>query len=170
MNNLMLITNSTLQSLNKFKEAYIGGFLGFFINIVLDVILIYSFDRIGIPAYFGASAASIIAYTSSVLYALWVLKRDEKLHYRKTIMFTFKLILPILAMIVGVFGINYLFSYFGINYNNKLMSIINIGVSTLVGALIYGGILIKTKTIQNVFGEAYYNKLLRKLKLVMILN
>ena len=78
-------------------------------------------------------------------------------------MFTFKLILPIVAMIVGVFGVNYLFSYFGIDYNNKLMSIINIGVSTLVGALIYGGILIKTKTIQNVFGEAYYNKLLRKL-------
>ena len=43
------------------------------------------------------------------------------------------------------------------------MSILNIGVSTLVGVLIYGGILIKTGTLKKVFGEAYYNKLLRKL-------
>ena len=43
------------------------------------------------------------------------------------------------------------------------MSILNVGVSTVVGGLIYCGILIKTGTLKKVFGEAYYNKLLRKL-------
>lgn len=161
MNNLMLITNSTLQSLNKFKHAYISAILGFIVNIILDIILIRTFALIGIPAYLGASAASIIAYTSSVLYTLLILKKEEKLHYRTTIKFSFKLLIPIGFMILGVVGVNYLFS--GINYNNKLMSIINIAVSALVGVLIYAGILIKTGTLKKVFGEAYYNKLLRKL-------
>ena len=161
MNNLMLITNSTLQSLNKFKHAYISAILGFIVNIILDIILIRTFALIGIPAYLGASAASIIAYTSSVLYALLILKKEERLHYRTTIMFCFKLLIPIGFMILGVVGVNYLFG--GINYNNKLMSIVNIAVSSLVGVLIYAGILIKTGTLKKVFGEAYYNKLLRKL-------
>ena len=161
MNNLMLITNSTLQSLNKFKHAYISAILGFIVNIILDIILIRVFALIGIPAYLGASAASIIAYTSSVLYALLILKKEERLHYRTTIMFCFKLLIPIGFMILGVVGVNYLFG--GINYNNKLMSIVNIAVSALVGVLIYAGILIKTGTLKKVFGEAYYNKLLRKL-------
>ena len=161
MNNLMLITNSTLQSLNKFKHAYISAILGFIVNIILDIILIRVFALIGIPAYLGASAASIIAYTSSVLYALLILKKEERLHYRTTIIFSFKLLIPIGFMILGVVGVNYLFG--GINYNNKLMSIVNIAVSALVGVLIYAGILIKTGTLKKVFGEAYYNKLLRKL-------
>ena len=161
MNNLMLITNSTLQSLNKFKHAYISAILGFIVNIILDIILIRTFALIGIPAYLGASAASIIAYTSSVLYALLILKKEERLHYRTTIMFCFKILIPIGFMILGVVGVNYLFG--GINYNNKLMSIVNIAVSALVGVLIYAGILIKTGTLKKVFGEAYYNKLLRKL-------
>lgn len=161
MNNLMLITNSTLQSLNKFKHAYISAILGFIVNIILDIILIRTFALIGIPAYLGASAASIIAYTSSVLYALLILKKEERLHYRTTIMFCFNLLIPIGFMILGVVGVNYLFG--GINYNNKLMSIVNIAVSSLVGVLIYAGILIKTGTLKKVFGEAYYNKLLRKL-------
>ena len=142
MNNLMLITNSTLQSLNKFKHAYISAILGFIVNIILDIILIRTFALIGIPAYLGASAASIIAYTSSVLYALLILKKEEKLHYRTTIKFSFKLLIPIGFMILGVVGVNYLFS--GIDYNNKLMSIVNIAVSALVGVIIYAGILIKT--------------------------
>lgn len=163
MNNLMLITNSTLQSLNKFKHAYISAILGFIVNIILDVVLINMFDRIGIPAYLGASAASIIAYTSSVLYALFVLKKEEKLHYRSTIKFAFKLLIPIGLMILGVVCVNVLFGQAGIDYNNRLMSIVNIGVSALVGVLIYGGILLMTGTIKRVFGEAYYNKILRKL-------
>ena len=161
MNNLMLITNSTLQSLNKFKHAYISAILGFIVNIILDILLIRLFDIIGIPAYLGASAASIIAYTSSVLYALLILKKEEKLHYRATIKFAFKLLIPIGFMIIGVLGVNWLFS--SIDYNNKVMSIVNIAVSALVGVGIYGGILIKTGTLKKVFGEAYYNKMLRKL-------
>ena len=163
ISNMMLITNTTLQSLNKFKDAYIGAIIGFVTNIILDIVFINLFPKIGIPAYFGASAASIIAYSCSVIYALLILKKHEKLHYRKTIMFSFKLLVPIGIMILGVLLVNYGFISLGINYNNKLMSIINIGVSALVGALIYCGILIKTGTIKKVFGEAYYNKLMRKI-------
>ena len=163
ISNMMLITNTTLQSLNKFKDAYIGAIIGFVTNIILDIVFINLFPKIGMPAYFGASAASIIAYSCSVIYALLILKKHEKLHYRKTIMFSFKLLVPIGIMILGVLLVNYGFISLGINYNNKLMSIINIGVSALVGALIYCGILIKTGTIKKVFGEAYYNKLMRKI-------
>jgi O-antigen/teichoic acid export membrane protein len=163
VNNMMLVTNSTLQSLNKFKEAYIASILGFVVNIILDITFIQLFAKVGIPAYFGASAASIVAFMSSVLYALLVLKKKEGLHYGKTVKFAFKLLIPVGFMVLGVVGVNLLFKYFGIDYNNKLMSILNVGVSTVVGGLIYCGILIKTGTLKKVFGEAYYNKLLRKL-------
>ena len=88
-------------------------------------------------------------------------QKEEKLHYRATIKFAFKLLIPIGFMIIGVLGVNWLFS--SIDYNNKVMSIVNIAVSALVGVGIYGGILIKTGTLKKVFGEAYYNKMLRKL-------
>ena len=96
---MMLVTNSTLQSLNKFKEAYIASILGFVVNIVLDITFIKLFARVGIPAYFGASAASIVAFMSSVLYALLVLKKKEGLHYGKTVKFAFKLLIPIGFMV-----------------------------------------------------------------------
>lgn len=80
--NLYTITSSTLQSLNKFKFVYFTSILGFALNACLDVPLMILFHKIGLAPFIGACVATIIGYSSSILFALYFLKRDHHLSYK----------------------------------------------------------------------------------------
>ena len=159
-----MITNSTLQSLNKFKLVYKSAFIGLLTNILLDVPIMSFSPTIGLPPSLGPSTASIIGYSISALYALYNLKKEHALSYKATLDTIKKLIIPIICMIVGVLLIELLFTnIIHINYDNKFMCIVEIGVVSIIGSFIYLGILIKSKTLQKVLGEHNYKKIMRKL-------
>ena len=164
LGNVFMITSSTLQSLNKFKLVYKSSILGLIANMTLDVPFMILYSKIGIPAYLGASTASIIGYGLSSLYALYHLKKEHNLSYGSTITLIKKLILPTILMILSVIVVEFLFTHFIFHdLDRKLLCIVEIAITALIGASIYLGILLKTGTLRQVFGEELYQKLTRKL-------
>lgn len=158
--NIYMITSSTLQSLNKFKMVYTSAILGFVLNALLDVPMILLLNKLGLPPYLGASIASIIGYSTASLYTLLKLRSEHDLHYRKSISLVIELIIPTLLMILSV---NIFKKIIPINYDSRLSCIIYIAINTLVGGIIYLGILNKKGTLKRVLGANLYNNILKKI-------
>ncbi len=158
--NIYMVTSSTLQSLNKFKLVYTSAILGFLLNAILDVPIMLLLNKLGIPAFLGASIASVIGYSIASMYTLLKLRSEYGLHYRKSIKLVFQLVIPIMLMIISVVVFKKIVP---VNYNSKFSCIIYIAINTLVGAAVYIGILMKWGIIKQVLGKNTYNRLLKKL-------
>ena len=159
--NLFMITNFTLQSVNKFKMVYISVLGGFITNGLLDIPLMLLFNKIGIPPYFGAIVATMIGYSLSILLTMIYFKVKYNFHYRKTITIILKTLVPLALMILVVLGLRYILptSY------RKLYCVINCGVCGIVGAIVYLGAAYKMHILEDVFGKEYLNKIIKKLTL-----
>lgn len=167
MGNIFMITSSTLQSLNKYKLVYKSTILGLLTNAILDVPIMLLFNKIGIPAFLGASTSSIIGYSLSSIYALYVLNKEHQLEYSKTFKLLKDLILPIILMIAGVLICK---SIIPINYNSKLSTIIFIAINSIVGGVIYLSILYKKGVLKEVLGEHLFNKIFSKIPFLKTKN
>lgn len=158
--NVYMVTSTALQGLNKFKIVYIATIAGFVTNMALDVPLMLLFNKIGIPAYLGAPTASIIGFSTSILIGCLSLKKDCKLAYRSTFNIFMKMIIPTVAMILGVFIVGKLIPY---EITSKFSCILYVAVNAIVGALLYIGIAFKMGIITEIFGKDMVNKILKKL-------
>jgi len=158
--NLFLVTNSTLQGLNKFKTVYKVAIVGFVLNAILDIPLILLFDKLGLPPYLGATFATVIGLSLSVVLALKTLRKDYNFRYGKTWRVLLSTILPTLAMIVIVLGVQY---FLPLNINDKLSSIIYIAISAVFGALAYLIVGWKMRIFHEAFGKSYLDQIIKKL-------
>ena len=157
--NLFMITNFTLQSVNKFKMVYISVLGGFVTNGLLDIPLMLLFNKIGLPPYFGAIVATMLGYSLSIITTMLYFKVKYNFHYSKTINIFFKTIVPLAIMIGIVLGIRFVMPV----PTTKLMSIIICGISSIAGLIVYLFIAFKMNILQEVFGKEYLNKILKKL-------
>ncbi|MBQ6686909.1 MAG: polysaccharide biosynthesis protein [Bacilli bacterium] len=158
--NLFMVTNFTLQSVNKFKVVYISALTGFILNALLDAPLMIIFSKIGIPAYLGATVATLIGYTASVLIALLTLKKQHNFKYMETIKVLFKTLLAIIIMAAVVILLK---SIIPVNLSSTMSIIIYIGVIALFGALVYLFVIWKLNLINDVLGKEYVKKIIKKL-------
>ena len=157
--NLFMITNFTLQSVNKFKMVYISVLGGFVTNGLLDIPLMLLFNKIGLPPYFGAIVATMLGYSLSIITTMLYFKVKYNFHYSKTINIFFKTIIPLAIMIGFVLGIRFVMPV----PTTKLMSMIICAISCISGLVIYLFISFKMNILQEVFGKEYLNKILKKL-------
>lgn len=157
--NLFMITNFTLQSVNKFKMVYISVLGGFIINGLLDIPLMLLFNKIGIPPYFGAIVATMIGYSFSILTTMIYFKVKYDFHYGKTINIILKSMVPLTMMILVVLGIRLALPV-------PARRIVCVGVCALcgfLGAVVYLFIAYKMNILNDVFGKEYINKIIKKL-------
>jgi len=158
--NLFMVTNFTLQSANMFKTVYISALSGFILNAVLDAPLMILFSKIGIPAFLGATAATIVGYSVSVLIALLTFKIKHNFKYMETIKILGKTIFAILVMVLVV---NVFKMIIPLNINSTLSLIIYIGVISAMGAIAYILVVWKLNLINDVLGESFVKKIIKKL-------
>lgn len=158
--NVYMVTSTALQGLNKFKIVYIATIAGFVTNMALDVPIMLLFNKIGIPAYLGAPTASIIGFSTSILIGCLSLKKECKLAYRSTFNIFMKMIIPTVAMILGVFIVGKLIPY---EITSKFSCILYVAVNALIGALLYIGIAFKLGIVTEIFGKDMINRILKKL-------
>ena len=105
---LHMTINMTLQSLNKFKIVYLNTILGFVTNAVLDIPLMILFHNIGIPAYYGAIAATLLGYSLSFFLALSSLKRELTFTYKPIVNILKKEAISIISMLIVLLILNHL--------------------------------------------------------------
>ena len=158
--NLYTVANHTLQSMNKFKMVYISSISGILVNAILDVPFMLLFDYLGIPAYFGASVATILGFASTVVIATVYLKKEYHFKFDDTKKTLSKIIVPLITMIVVVILMKL---FIPIDYNSRLACIIYIAVIASVGALVYFIVSHKMGLIDEILGDNYMQKLKNKL-------
>ena len=143
-----------------FKTVYISALSGFILNAVLDAPLMILFSKIGIPAFLGATAATIVGYSVSVLIALLTFKIKHNFKYMETIKILGKTIFAILVMVLVV---NVFKMIIPLNINSTLSLIIYIGVISAMGAIAYILVVWKLNLINDVLGESFVKKIIKKL-------
>lgn len=158
---LHMVINMALQSLNKYKTVYISTILGFGINAALDIPLMMLFDKIGIPSFYGAIAATIIGYIVSYTVAFNALRKEFKYKVKPLINIVKKMALPLVYMIIALLILNF---FMPINSTNKLTLVWVTLVYTLVGAVIYLLLTYKNGLLYDVLGTTYVDKFVSKIK------
>lgn len=158
--NIYVVTSSTLQSLNKFKAVYKSTLTGFITNAILDVPLMILFNTLGLRPYLGAILATCIGYSLSVYLALNILKKEHDLSFKKTYESLLKIITATIAMVVVVVGLKYLIN---IDFTNKLSCILYIALISILGAITYALVAVKTGLMKDVFGDKFASKIKKKL-------
>lgn len=157
--NMFMITNFTLQSVNKFKMVYISVLTGFITNGLLDVPFMLLFNKIGIPAYFGAITATITGYSLSILIAVIYFKKKYNFHYGRTFKIYLKTLIPLSLMIISVLAMKYFMPVI----NRRWICMVECIGYGLIGGFIYLFTAYKTGLLNDVFGKEYLNKILKKL-------
>ena len=154
--NLYTVCNHTLQSMNKFKWVYISSITGIVLNALLDVPFMLLFDFIGVPAYYGATLATVVGFGVTVIIAMIYLKREFQFKYTDTKNALVKILLPLIVMVVVVLLMKL---FIPIDYDSRFACVMYIAVIALVGALTYFIISHKMGLMDDILGKNYLQKL-----------
>ena len=160
--NVYLILTSILQSLNKFKLVYLVSIIGFLINGLLDVPLMYLFNHLGMEAFYGAITSTIIGYTISLTIGLVSLHKTEGIHYDGAIKVIIRDFIPGAAMVIVLVLLNRV-----LPFNTEAVSgaIITIAINIIVGGIIFIYLAYKLGIISYLLGKDTIDRFLRKLKI-----
>lgn len=157
-----IVLNMILQGLNKFKFVYINTIIGFVLNALLDLPLIYLFNKIGIPAYYGAIVSTLVGYTASFIIAFAVLKKDFNVKYSEIFGIFKKLFIPTITMCASMYLLSYLINF------SQLDSRIFAFLRCLVYAIVCGGLFIflsyRNGLLTDVLGDKFLNKIFGRFK------
>ena len=160
LGNVAMIISCTLQGMNKYKHVYLMNLIGSLTNAILDVPLMILFNKLNLPAYYGASVSSIIGYTTSTLIGLKYINKDKNISYKETIKVIFKSLIPALSMLVVLLIINH---FIPLDVYKKFDAIILIIINAIIGGIIYIYLSFKLNIPYQIFGKEYLNKIIKKL-------
>ncbi len=158
--NLYSITFNTMQSLNKYKTVYLSVIAGFGANALLDIPLMLLFDKIGLPAFWGAMSATIFGYIISMKIATRDLKKNHGMSFWSSYKMAFKIAVPTVLMIVVLLTLNHFVPF---DPYTKLGSLVMIVTDSFVGASVYLSISYKMGLFDQIFGKKYIAKIIKKL-------
>ena len=151
-----------MQTLNNTKVTFIALLTSFIGKVILNIPFMHLCKYINIPLYLGPIMVTLITQGMAIMYIIYILKRDYKIKLKETLKVFIKIIIATLIMLLVLL----LMKNF-INFENisRLISILYICIYALVGIIIYGLIMIKTKLLNQVLGDKFMNNILKKLHL-----
>jgi len=160
--NLFTVSNFTLQSMNKFKIVYISAISGILINTLLDVPFMLMFDVIGIPAYYGATLATVVGLGFALVLAMLILKKEYNFKYNEIKIVTKKCLVPLSTMIVVVLLMRI---FLPINLSSRASCIMFTALISVVGAIVYFIVSKQMGLIEEVLGKDFLEKVKNKFSL-----
>lgn len=162
LGSMTTVISMAMQSMSRGKSACIFTVIGVIINTALDLPLIYLFDAMGIPAYWGASAASIVGQLVTLLLLLASLKRSIDFSYRPMVSVILRMLPAAALMSVVVLAVRHLWP---VTQSRGILLIVQFAVYGLAGALVYVPMTYRSKVLSDVFGKKTVARVRRKLGL-----
>ena len=153
---LYIVINSLLQSINKEKIIYLGVILGQLINVALDIPFMRLCNKLDIPAYYGAIAATLACFLVSNIICMRYLNKEMHLNYKETLLSIPRFILSAIVLIIML---ELFKSILPTDSTRRFVQLINIGISGIACGGVY--IMINFKNICTILPP----KLLQKLKI-----
>ena len=153
---LYIVVNSLLQSLNSEKVIYKSVITAQLINVALDIPFMVAFHKLGLPAYYGAIAATLVCFLISNGISMHYLNKEMHLNYKETIASIPRFVLSAI-LLIGVLEVFKMI--LPIDSASRFTQLINLAITGVVGGGIY--ILINFKSIMSILPD----KIVKKLKL-----
>lgn len=129
------------------------------VKVVLNVPLIHSFNKMGLPAFYGAITATILGFLTSSIIAMIVLKKKYKFNFENTAKEILNILIAVIIMLLALIGLKFVVP---LSTPSRLISIGVVLLYSIIGAIVYLFVLYKTKSINNIFGEEKVKSLLNK--------
>lgn len=157
----VLFTSSvtTVQILKDYKIVFISLISGFFTKMLLNIPLLYGFQKMGLPAYYGSITATILGYLVCAFICLTFLNKKYKVDYEETIKTLIDVITAVIIMTIVLLLIKVLIP---ISTPSRLLNILIVIMYTVIGGIIYLVTTIKSGTLYNVFGKDIIKKIIKK--------
>ncbi len=157
---LLSLCTTILLTLKEYKVLFINLITGLVVNALLDVPLIYLFNFLNWPPYYGAITATILGNLVSVTIVITYLYKKYDIDFFKSYKTFLKQLLAILTMIIVLSILKYLVPF----PTNRIASAFVVVLYSILGAVIYLTIAYKTKIINEIFGKNILEKIVNKLK------
>ena len=150
---------SALQGLSKTKLIYISCGTGLITKTILDIPLIFLFNKLGIYPFYGAILATTIGYILSLIIPLYTLHHKYNFSYKETVKSIPKLILTIAILIAICLIIKpVIFNHI----NGKFYMLLALGFIGLTCLILY--YLMNKDLLNKLLGNRLLNKFNKKRK------
>lgn len=159
--NLFTVSNYTLQSMNKFRMVYVSAISGILINTLLDVPFMLLMNAIDLPAYYGATLATVVGLFVTVIIAMIMLRKEHDFKYKEIFTVMKKGLVPLVLMILIVVLLKLVLP---LKIENTWFTIFYIGIVSIVGALVYFVVSYKMGLFEEVLGKEFLQKVGGKFK------
>lgn len=154
---LFLTMISTTQLLKEYKVVIISLIIGILSKLILNVPLIYLFNRVNLPPYYGSITASIIGYLIPFIICMVYLKKKFNLKYQSTMKSFSHILLATVLMAITIILTRNLLPYYSLS---RVVNIPIVILYTILGGSIYFVYMWKSGMIFKLFG----NKIIKKIK------
>ncbi len=158
---LFTSTITTIQVLKEYKMVLIALISGFLMKVLLTIPLLYGFNKMGLPAYYGSIMATILGYGCCSLIALFHLNIKYRVDYEETIKRFFDVMIAVIIMTIVLLLLKIMIP---ISSSSKLLNLLIVVIYTAIGGIIYLGITIKNGSLYKIFGNDIIQKVVVKLK------
>lgn len=145
---------SALQGLSKTKLIYASCATGLITKTILDIPLIFLFNKIGIYPFYGAILASAIGYSLSLSIPLFTLHHKYKFSYKDTLKTIPKLLISILILVTLCLIIKPIIFN---KITSKLLMLIALAIIGLLCLVIY--FILNKDLLIKLIGDKFSNKL-----------
>ncbi len=160
---LFTATTTTMQLLKEYKMVFFTLIVGLLIKSTLNIPLMYLFNNLGIYPFYGAITATILGFVTSAIISTIHIKRKFNINYKTTISEAKNIIIAVTLMLAVMFATTYIIP---LKVEGRLLSFVIAIIYALIGGTVYLIYTYKTKTLENVFGKKFLNKITNKLKIV----
>ena len=160
---LFTATTTTMQLLKEYKMVFFTLIIGLLIKSALNIPLMYLFNNLGIYPFYGAITATILGFVTSAIISTIHIKRKFNINYKTTISEAKNIIIAVTLMLAVMFATTYIIP---LKVEGRLLSFVIAVIYALIGGTVYLIYTYKTKTLENVFGKKFLNKITNKLKIV----
>ena len=160
---LFTATTTTMQLLKEYKMVFFTLIIGLLIKSALNIPLMYLFNNLGIYPFYGAITATILGFVTSAIISTIHIKKKFNIDYKTTMLEAKNIIFGVILMLAVMFATTYIIP---LKVEGRLLSFVIAVIYALIGGTVYLIYTYKTKTLENVFGKKFLNKITNKLKIV----
>lgn len=163
ISSIVAVVSMAMQSIDMGKHVVIFTLVGIVVNACMDLPFIYLFDYIGLEAYLGATAASILGELVTLALLLISFYKRHKLGFTPAFKILGKIIVPLLAMIAVVVLLHFIWPVPNLQRFSIIPQLVVYGIA---GASVYGVLAYLFGAITDVMDKDKIKGILRKLHLV----
>ena len=161
INSFFYVLVDTTNALNNPKIALSTLLGSFILKAILNIPMMHFMKFIGIEAYYGIIATTMLVQFLSVIYLLYKLKKLKNINYKISLVPIIKIILINGIMILSLMIIRLLIGSFP---TTRLYSLLEIIIYSIIGVIIYGLLSFKNNLFNEVFTEQFVNRFTKKFR------